>query len=213
MASNIDYRTVKKSRMPFLILSHPFEAFIEMRYNKKGSMTIANIILAAFFFVTVFSQQYTAFVFNSYRPESLNLFKVFAISIGVFLLWVIGNMSVTSLTEGEGTYKDVWINTAYGLVPYILFSIIAVGASHIFVLEEQVFYSMFGTIGLLWSGFLIVLGIKTAHQFTMRKTISSILLSIVAMLIIVFMIILIMALISEMTGFGDTIITELKYRT
>jgi len=212
MASGIDYRSVPKWKMPFIILSHPMEGLEEMRFNKRGSMLIANLILCAFFITTIISQQYTGFIFNGYRPENLNIITVFMMTFALFGLWVVSNMAVCTLNDGEGTFSDVWINSAYALVPYILFTLLGVLISNFVVQRESVFFTAMPTIGLLWSGALLFLALRTAHQFTMGKTVGSVILTLIGMLIVVFMLLLTFALVQKMIGFITTIYSEIRYR-
>jgi len=212
MASNIDYKNISPYKIPLLLLTHPVEAYEEMRWNKKGSLLVANLILVCFFFATIASQQYTGFIFNRYRPEYLNIFSVFTITVGLFALWLIGNMAICTLTDGEGTFIDVWVNTAYALVPYIIFLLIATLVSNFIVMEEGVFYQLITGAGLLWTAMLLFLGLKTAHQFTLAKTITSVLLTLLAMVIIVFMILLTFSLIQQVVQFVTTVYDEIRFR-
>nr|MDD6335116.1 Yip1 family protein [bacterium] len=198
--------------MPFVILFHPVEGFEEMRWNKKESIGVANWILVAFFMATVISQQYTGFIFNNYRPEQLNVFTVFMTTIVVFLLVVVSNMAVCTLSDGEGSFKDVWVNLAYSLVPYIIFLLIATFVSNFMTQQEGVFYGMLVGIGVLWTMGLMFLGLKTAHQFTMGKTVGSVLLTLAGVVIIVFLILLVFALVQQMMDFITTVYNEIRYR-
>lgn len=212
MASKIDYRSISKTKMPLVILTHPVEGYEEMRWNKKSSMLMANLILVVFFFTTIISQQYTGFVFNTYRPEQLNVVTVFFTTFVLFALWVIANMGVCTLNDGEGSFQDVWVNTAYALIPYIICSLLAVLVSNFVVSDEAVFYTAFITVGLMWSAVLLFLGLKTAHQFTLGKTVASVILTLLGMIIIVFVILLTFALIQKMIEFVSSIYNEIRYR-
>ena len=56
------------------------------------------------------------------------------------------------------------------------------------------------------------LGLKNAHQFTLGKTIASIILTLIGIIIIVFVILLAFVLMSKMTEFISTITAEIRNR-
>ena len=75
-------------------------------------------------------RQYTAFPFNTLKVSEVNLFAD-AISVLVpFLLWVGSTGLSTTLMEGKGTVKEIYIMSAYALTPIIIVNIPATIVSH-----------------------------------------------------------------------------------
>ncbi|MCL2433464.1 MAG: YIP1 family protein, partial [Clostridia bacterium] len=165
-----------------------------------------------FFAATLFTQQYTGFIFNPYRAEQLSIPTIFFLTYGVFFVWVVANMCVCTLNDGEGRFVDVWVHSAYALVPYVAFTVIGTLASRVLILEEASLYSIFSSVGFLWSAFLMFLGLKNAHQFTLGKTVASIILTLIGIIIIVFVILLAFVLMSKITEFISTIAAEIRNR-
>jgi hypothetical protein len=194
------------------IIFHPLDGFWCMKHEKKGNVASAIIILLSLVLVSILSYQYTSYVVEPIVIKELNVFYYFYSILGGFFLWCIANWCVTSLVDGEGSIKDIIMASAYALIPYILVNIPMIIISNFVTGDEVQIYSLIFTIALVWSGLLFFFGIMTIHQFTVTKTIFTILIAILGMVIIVFLGILFFALIQQMINFVLQIFTELSIR-
>ena len=97
--------------------------------------------------------------------------------------------------------KDIFITTAYSLAPMILFGLPLLLLSNVLTLQESPFYTVLSALSILWFVFLLVCGIMTVHQFTFKKTIATIVLALVAMVIIVCLIMLFFLLTQQIVNF------------
>ena len=109
--------------------------------------------------------------------------------------------------DGEGSLKDIFITTAYALTPVVLINIPMLLLSNVMILEETVFYTVLDALSVLWAALLILIGIMTVHQFTMPKTIATIAVAVVGMIIILFLILLFVSIIQQIVSFVDQTIT------
>lgn len=103
--------------------------------------------------------------------------------------------------EGEGKLKDIYIATAYALVPYIVSTIISVILSNFITAEESSFYYLIQAIGLIWSAFLLLVGFMTLHQFSFGKTIATVIITAAAMIVILFLFLMFLTLLQQMINF------------
>ena len=117
-----------------------------------------------------------------------------------------------TLFDGEGTMKNIFINSAYALIPYISGYLIGTVMSHFLIKDEYVFIQSIEIIGTCWSFVLLISAIKAVHQFTFGKTIALMLLTIVAMIAILFLLVLLLTLFQQIIIFILSIYTELSYR-
>ena len=95
----------------FRLLTHPIDALNDVKYEKKGSLTIANIILFLFFLVHMFSSSKTGYLFLSSNEVKVNIISVFLTSVGAVALWNVCNWAVCTLFDGEGSFREIWIMT------------------------------------------------------------------------------------------------------
>lgn len=199
-------------KWPFYVARHPFEGFEDVRWKKAYYPKVALLIVLAFFLVTVGGQLYTGFLHKTNFEKVFNIVPLFSSSVIIFFVWVVGNWSLCTLFDGEGTMKEIMCVSAYALVPYIISQVVYIAASNMLTRQEGTFLTFILYIGIVWSVVLMISAIKTVHQYTMPKTLLAIIFTFVAMIIIILIVMLLISLFQQVVTFVYTIYTELMYR-
>ena len=70
----------------------------------------------------------------------------------VVVLWVIGNSMVSSINDGEGSIKNVYVMTAYSLAPYLLIIPPTVLLSYVLTLNEAFIIQLLWIAAVAWTG-------------------------------------------------------------
>lgn len=193
-------------------VTHPFEGFEDMRWKKAGSMKYAIVIILLWFVAAVFYDRLYGFQFYVSPDKMFNVIPYIVRTIILFLTWVVGNWAVCTLLDGEGTMRNIFVYSAYALIPYVASLFLEVFMSHFLIRDEFVFIEAVQYIGLGWSVVLVFSAIKSVHQYSFLKTILAILLTIAAMLIILFLLVLLLSLLQQVYVFVYSIYTEIAYR-
>ena len=195
----------------FHIITHPFDGFWDLKHEKRGSLRAGLVIFAltvvAFFYQAI-GQGY---LFNPTGTYS----TIFAqlVSVGIpLLLFVIANWCLTTLFEGEGSFKDICIAVCYALVPLPLLIVPATIFSNVVTANEMDIITLLVTIGFIWAGFLIFFGTMVTHDYSLGKNVVMLVCSIVGMAFIMFVALLFTTLLGKIVSFVTNIITELSYR-
>ena len=196
-------------KWPFYIMRHPFEGFEDLRWKKAYNMKVALVIVALLFIVSVCSELMTGFLFNTSAVKIFNIVPIIIRTIVIFFTWVIGNWS---LFDGEGTMKNICVNTAYALVPYIIGQAINIILSNCLLRTESAFITFVSYVTILWTVVLLISGMKTVHQYSIPKTLLFMLITILAMVVILILIVLLVSLFQQVYVFVYSIYTELLYR-
>ncbi|MCD8095823.1 MAG: YIP1 family protein [Ruminococcus sp.] len=194
------------------VVFHPFEGFEDLRWKKKGSVKYALIIVFLLFVAMVANDRMMGFAFDDSQVKVFNVVPLIVQSVVYYVTWVIGNWCICTLLDGEGTLKKIAIYSAYALVPYIICSYCAVLLSNALVLDESIWVTAFQWVGLGWSVILMISAMKAVHQYSIPKTLISIVLTLVAMLLILFLAVLLLSLFQQVYVFVYTIYTEISYR-
>ncbi len=203
---------VKTLKYVFHVIFHPFDGFWDLRYEKKGSIQAALTFVVLTIMTFTIEKQNTGFLFNNYRLSDLNVMVDIITVLLVFVLWCTANWCTTSLMEGKGRMQDIVIAMGYALFPIILIRLPLVLMSHMITANEGSFYYVFGVISYLWAGLLVFLGTMITHQYSVKKTIFTCIITIVGMGILLFIGLLFFSVIQQMLTFVLTIYKEIRFR-
>lgn len=193
-------------------MTHPFKTYEELKMTKNWSVKLSLLILLVIFISKIFVRQFTGFPFNFNKLDELNVVKEFFVLVTPFILWTISNWAVSSLMDGEGTFKEIWVASAYALLPIAIFYIPAAILSRVLTIEEGVFVSFIYLIAKLWSIFLMYCAIMSVQQYSSKKTINTTVLSIVSMIFIVFVGLLVYSIFQQMYITVVTVYKEIIFR-
>ena len=205
-------RILKGLQYSLYLIFHPFKGFWDLKHEKKGNVYSAWVIVCLLSVLLILRRQFTGFILN-FNMQNVMIDFVEILSVLAPLgLWCLSNWCITTLVDGEGSLKDIFITTAYALTPVVLINIPMLLLSNVMILEETVFYTVLDALSVLWAALLILIGIMTVHQFTMPKTIATIAVAVVGMIIILFLILLFVSIIQQIVSFVDLLWTELAMR-
>ncbi|MCL1831512.1 MAG: YIP1 family protein [Oscillospiraceae bacterium] len=183
-----------------------------MRWKKGYNMKVALVMVLAFFITTVVQARASGFLFNQELPKIFNVVPYFSMTVLLFFVWVIGNWSLCTLFDGEGTMKGICCVSAYSLFPYMISMLVFTVTSNILLEREAGFLSFIMVLGVGWAVLMMISGMKAVHQYSVPKTLLALLFTIVAMVIILFILVLLVSLGQQIYIFFYTIYTELLFR-
>ncbi len=208
------WRNLDKTKLlvPLRFFAHPIDLFNDIKYEKRGSLGVANLLLALYFLEEIINYFAVAYLFSNNEAQSFSVWPILLRTVVLVLLWCITNWAMSTLQDGKGTFKEIYLATCYALTPLVLFSVPLNLITNMMTLSESMFYSAISSALTLWSLILVFLGTMVVHQFTVRKTIGSVLLSLGMIVIIAFLVLLGFSISQQMTTFVETIITELLRR-
>ena len=118
----------------------------------------------------------------------------------------------STLFDGEGSFKDIFVATGYALAPLPVFVIISTALTNVMTAQEGSMVSLLVSLGYIWAAILLFFGTMITHDYTMGKNFITILGTIVAMAIIIFVIILFSSLVAKIASFLIAIISEVGER-
>ena len=195
----------------FYVIFHPFDGFYDLKHEHRGSVR-ASLVFVALTIVTFFYQSIgQGYVFNPTGAYSTIWAQCISVLIPL-ILFVLGNWCLTTLFEGEGSFKDIFIASSYSLLPLILLNVPATLFSNWVTTTEASIITMIGTISFIWCFLLLFFGTMVTHDYSMGKNFITVAGTIVAMACIVFIVLLFSMLFSKLVSLVTNIVTELQYR-
>ena len=193
----------------FVTARHPLDGYYDVRIGKKGSVLGASILYGLLFLSFMLYMLGKGFIYQYYDVQDLD---VGSIVIGFFTflgLFVVCNYLVTSINDGQGDLKQVYMTVAYAAVPLILALFSITVLSYCVTTNEAFFLSVILVIGVVWTMILVFLGLQTVHNYTVKETIKGILLTILLMFVVVVVVLLVTIMWEQVWKFLSTVGEEL----
>ncbi|MFN6992548.1 MAG: YIP1 family protein, partial [Fervidobacterium sp.] len=144
------------------ILKHPLDTFYYIQRRRYCSLSSATVLYLMFVIVVLLDFFGRSFIFNPYSDNKNIGFVVLTTLISVSL-WVVSNWLVSSINDGRGTLRDVYISTAYSFTPYILFQPLVVLSTYFLTYNEKFLVDFASLIIISWSAILLLTGTKEIH--------------------------------------------------
>ncbi len=204
--------SLEKWKYAFYTVSHPMDGYYEIRHRDRGSVAVAIALVVLFSFSFSINRMSAGFIVNDVDPLEVNAATELAAVLLLYFLMCVSNWSITCLMEGEGRLKDIAIAIGYALIPMILCLNVGTLFSQFVSLDEAGFYWILVALGVAYGLILMLMGIMVVHNYTLAKTLATIFLTFVAMLIIIFVTLLFVDLINQLYSFVYSIYQELIYR-
>ena len=193
-------------------LVHPFDGFFEIRFRNHGSAFLATLLLIAYAVLNCLKFQYTGFPMNMNNIEEMDALSLFISVVSVVALFTISNWTVTTLFNGKGKMKDIFIVVCYSLTVPIIGDAIVTFASNFVTLDEVMILTSVQMLCYAYFAFLVIAGLTTIHEYGFGGSIMSIVMSIVAAAIILFIGILVFTMLERMVSFFSSVAEELMRR-
>lgn len=202
----------KEKTYHLFMLKAPIATLEELLYQKRLSVGFSSGVVVFWFLLEIVKYFATGFPFNRNEAGDFNIFLPLMTTCVIYLLFVIVNWSVSCLTDGRGTFKQIYCASAYVLLPYLLTQLLVLLLSQMFTLDEKPFLTMISLAGYVWSGALLLIVITRVHDFSIGKACVNLLLTAVGIGIVFFLLFLLVVLFEQVANLIITIFNELTLR-
>lgn len=194
-------------------ISHPMDGYYWIRHRDRGSVPLAVLMVIIFSVCFSANRLLASFVVNDLDPRSVDSFYELCGVLAFYLLLCVSNWSVTCLMNGEGRMKDIAIAIGYATVPISAVMVAATIISQFIADDEQAFYGLLLGIGIAYGLIMMLIGIMQVHNYTLGKTLLTLFITFVALLIIIFLLLLLSNLLGMVVGFIRSVYTEIVFRS
>lgn len=193
------------------LIFHPFDGFWDLKHEKRGSVRGALFYIVFTIITFTYQSAGSGYIFNPSGRSPSILTQIISVTVPL-ALWVVGNWCLTTLMEGEGSLKDIFIATSYALAPMPLLLIPATVFSNFVTANEAALVTLLESLAFIWAGLLIFTGTMVTHDYSLVKNFVTCLGTIVAMVFIMFLALLFTTLLTNVIGFITAIVTEISFR-
>ena len=196
---------------PLYVITHPFKGFDEMK-SHRGSIYYGIIILALSGIVAALQQVYTGFAVTGIWTETpfVDIPTTLLFTYSPIILFCIANYSVTTITDGKGNMKEIFLTYTYAMYPMIFCTALGIILSNVLTANEAGFAIFLFAFGRFLLFFYLFIGLIVIHEYTFFKSLLMVALTILAILIISFVLALMFSLLGNVIGIITTIIWEIN---
>ncbi len=195
----------------FHIILHPFDGLWDLKHEGRGSVRGAVFWLLAAAVAFVYDEIASGYLETGGSGGGSYVMAAMGIATPLLLV-ALANWCLSTLFDGEGTFKDVFITCCYSLVPLVILLIPCTALSNVMTLNELGIIGMITNIAWVWVGLLAFFGVMVTHDYTLGKNFITILGTILMVCVIMFVAILFFFLITKVYSFGYNIYFEITTR-
>ena len=196
----------------FYMLRNPYDACYGVKREKRAGYIAALIMLLLFFALYVVNTYFAGFLFKMVPDGYYALMNDFLTVFGVFLLLVICCYLVCTITDGEASFRDLFVGCAFSLAPMVIFLPIRLALTNVLTFNEEFFITMIDVVSIGWTALLVLLTIMYQNDYSLKQTFKTILLTLFTVLVVVCLAVVLYMLISQLVDFITSIYGEVVYR-
>ena len=194
------------------VITHPFDGFWDLIHEKRGTLAAAHTFLLLFLITRVLKLMLTSFQFISAPIQYINVFEEMGSLALPFLILCLANWAMTTLFDGKGRFRDIYMAMCYSLIPYTLIQLPMILVSNMLTYEEASFYSVLLGISVIWCVFLAFVGLMEVHDYGPGKTFIFIIVTVIGAAVIIFLMLTFFSLLSDAYAYFYSMYREVLLR-
>ena len=194
------------------VITHPFDGFWDLIHEKRGTIAAANTFLILFLITRVLKLLLTSFQFISAPIQYINVFQEMGSLALPFIILCLANWAMTTLFDGKGRFKDIYMAMCYALIPYILIQIPMIVVSNMLTYEEGSFYTVLLSFSVIWCVFLVFVGLMEVHDYGPGKTFIFLIVTIFGAAVIIFLLLVFLSLLGDALSYFISLYREIVFR-
>lgn len=194
------------------VISHPFDGFWDLIHEKRGTIAAANTFLLLFLLTRVLKLLLTSFQFITAPIQYINVFEEMGSLLLPFLILCVANWAMTTLFDGKGRFKDIYMAMCYALIPYIIIQLPMILVSNMLTFEEGSFYFVLLSFSVIWCVFLVFTGLMQVHDYGPGKTFIFLIVTVVGAAVIIFLMLVFFSLLGDALSYFISLYREIVFR-
>ncbi|MCL2604298.1 MAG: YIP1 family protein [Defluviitaleaceae bacterium] len=167
----------------FHVARHPVDGYYQIKMQKAGSFAGATILYALLFAAFLYYQAGKGFIFQYQTLAEMDLVSLIFGFFVLLFMFIFGNYLASSILDGDGKMKEIYVVLAYASMPLILALVGVTLITHVFTLNEIVFIWFFLGLGISWTVVNVLLGLTEIHSYFFRETLKSVFATFILMLV------------------------------
>ncbi len=202
-------RYVKEFSYLGKILKKPNDTFYDIKFYLTIRKSTALIVLGLLIFVSIFGDFICrGYLFRTTNLQNVNFFLEVLKWLLIIVVFTFSNFLISSLQNGEGFFRDIFIGTIFSFAPIILFKLPIDLISNLLTFNEGYIFTILNILIWVWSIFNIIMMLKEIHNYTVKELILNIILTFVAIIVLILLALVIYILANQLIQFIVNLIKE-----
>ena len=193
----------------FYVIRHPFNGHWALKAERRGSIGAATFWMVLTGISAIFASLGACYL---QRNDNATIISALSNTVFPLLLLIVSNMCFTTLMDGKGSFKNVYIAVCYSTVPYAVFTIPMTLISYVLISDELSILNLFSSVIIAWVLMLVFCGLMTVHDYSFGKNIVVSILTVLGIAFMLFIMMIFLSLTGKVVSLITSIITEVSYR-
>ena len=193
-------------------MKKPSDASYGILAEGRDNWLVSTFLLVVFIAEFIISKYTCGFLMKTVMEGRYEILKDIGMIVGVVFAVTACTYLVSTINEGEGTFKKIYTFFCYSLMPYIVIMPLVYILSHVLTNNEMFLTQMLMILTYGWIAVIAFIGLKEVNNFTVGRTVKVIFLTAFAALILVLLVFIIYVLWAQVFEFVYALIGEGVYR-
>lgn len=179
---------------------------------KRMSTVLVIVLLALALGVSVFSIYFTHYPLSTVSVRNANLLLECGKLFVPVLTWILASYAMTTILDGATKIGEAMIYNTLSLMPYVLFTVPVVLLSRVMDGGQAGLYYTLTGGQIAWVILLMIVGLKEMNEYSVKKTVLVVLLTVFTMAVIWATIVLLFTISSQFVTMIREVYYEIVYR-
>ena len=205
-------------KMCVMMLFHPIvvSEYIKKQRGDAGLKRMSAVLVAALLAlalgVSVFSIYFTHYPLSTVSVRKANLLLECGKLFVPVLTWILASYAMTTILDGATKIGEAMIYNTLSLMPYVLFTVPVVLLSRVMDGGQAGLYYTLTGGQIAWVILLMIVGLKEMNEYSVKKTVLVVLLTVFTMAVIWATIVLLFTISSQFVTMIREVYYEIVYR-
>ena len=155
---------------------HPIDNAYYVKVKEFGSPLSATIIYATLFVIFISNLVYKGFIF-SIDITHFSITTALIYFVVILGLFIVGNYFISSINDGNGTLRTIYVSIAYCFSPAIIFMPFVILFSNVATTNESFLIAFASYVIVVWCIVNIFLTLIEIHDYTFKQTVGNVLIT------------------------------------
>ena len=198
----------------FRVARHPNDRYYDIRIGNgaghgMASAKGATVIYLLTFAVYMIYKTQKGFIYQYEAVEDMDIAGIVAGFFAIIVLFVICNWLVTSINDGDGTLRTVYILPAYALAPLIVGWVAITLLSYGMTYNESFILTIINIVCIFWTAVNMFCGVMNIHDYSFKETVKSFVMTLFFMIVAVIILLIVIIMFEQLWSFMLSVGREL----